>query len=136
MAQQVLSDEFFSLNAVDYSDQMVSGTLNYEAEEVEDTTMGDTTRSRTGGLKNWSWEAEFIQDEASGQTGANFFALVGGTYTVIMRPDNSDGVGADNPNYTGTTLITSYTPLQGGVGELSRCRISGVSAGALSRATS
>lgn len=136
MAQMVLTDAFVSVNAVDYSDQVRSVTVNYEAEEVDDTAMGDTTRTRTGGLKNWSMEFEFIQDEASGQTGANLFALVGSTTAVIVRPDNSDGVGVTNPNYTGTGLVTSYTPVGGGIGDLSMCRLSVVSAGALSRATS
>lgn len=136
MAQLVFTDGFVSLGAVDYSDQLVSATINYEAEAIDDTAMGDTTRSNTGGLKNWSMEFEFIQDEASGQTGANLFALVGTTVAIIARPDNSDGVSASNPNYTGTGLLTSYAPLSASVGELSKCRVSFVPAGALSRATS
>ena len=34
-------------------------TLNYEAESLEDTAMGDTFRSRLAGLKDWSVDVEF-----------------------------------------------------------------------------
>lgn len=135
MAQVVLTNGHVTINAVDYSDQMKSGSLTYAAAEVDDTAMGDTTESATGGLFNWSGEIDFIQDEASGQTGANLFAIVGTVVTIIMRPD-AGAVSATNPNYTGSALITSYTPLSGAVGELNMARLSFRSAGALSRATS
>jgi hypothetical protein len=137
MAQIITSDAFISIGGVDYSDQLLSATLSYEADQVENTTMGATTHTfAASALKNWSLEAEFAQDEASGQTGANLFALVSTSCALLFRPDNSDGVSATNPNYTGSGILVSYTPLQASVGELSKCRVSFVPAGTLSRATS
>lgn len=136
MAQQVFSDAFVSINAVDLSDHVRSVTLNYAAEMLDDTVMGDDTRSRAGGLKDWSVNVEFINDWAAGEVDATLFTLVGSTSTIIVRPDNSDGVSATNPNYTGTAILESYPPLGNGVGELATTNATLQSAGTLSRATS
>jgi hypothetical protein len=45
-------------------------------------------------------------------------------------------VGADNPNFTGNGLISSYPPIGGSVGDLAATTVSIVAAGTLSRATS
>lgn len=138
MAQMVLIDAFVSIGGVDYSDQLLSGTITYDVEEQDDTAMGMTSRSVVGGLKNWSAQFTFKQDEASGQTGANLFALVGTAVALLFRPDKSDGVGAANPNYSGTGLVQTYTPLGGTVGELSKCTVTMKASGgtALTRAES
>ena len=39
-----------------------SVTLNYEAESLDDTLMGDTTRTHIGGLKAWSADVELYED--------------------------------------------------------------------------
>lgn len=136
MATRVLDDAFFSWDSVDLSDHVKSVTLNYEAEALDDTVMGDDTRSNKGGLKDWSIEVELLNDEASSSVAQTFFSAVGTTATVLVRPDNSEGVGATNPNYSGTGMLQSFPPLGGGVGELSTTTVSIVSAGTLSRATS
>lgn len=136
MATIILDDAFFSATGNDLSDHVKSVAINYSAEMHDDTAMGDTTRSKKGGLKDWSMDVTFHQDYAASQVDAVFFPLVGTTFSVTARPDNSDGVGATNPNYTGTGILESYTPLTGSVGDLMEATISIQSAGALSRATS
>lgn len=136
MATYKFTDAFFSIGGTDLSDHVKEVSLTYEAETLDDTAMGDTTRKMKGGLLNWSADITFKQDHASSNVDATLFPLVGTTATMIIRPDNSDGVGATNPNYTGTALIKSYPPFGGGVGDLATTRLSLVSAGALSRATS
>jgi len=44
---------------------------------LDDTVMGDTTRSNIAGLLNWSIDVEFLQDFASAKVDATLFALVG-----------------------------------------------------------
>jgi len=136
MAQIVLTDAFVSYNSVDLSDHVRSVTLTYSSELQDDTAMGDTTRSRTGGLLDWSADVDFYADEASAKVAQTFFPLVGSTATLIVRPDNSDGVGATNPNYTGTAAVESIPLVSGTVGELAMSPVRFVAAGALSRATS
>lgn len=135
MATQVFTDAYVLINAVDLSDHVRSVTLNYSAELVDETAMGDTTRVRKGGVKDWSMEVEFNQDYAASSVDATLFSLVGSTFTVTVRPDNSDGVSATNPNYTGTGILESYAPLSGSYGDLHTTSITIQSAGALSRAT-
>lgn len=136
MAQLVFSDGFISINGVDLSDHAKQITLNYAAEMLDDTVMGDDTRSRAGGLKDWSVTVEFLNDWAASEVDATLFTLVGSTSTIIVRPDNSDGVSATNPNYTGTAILESYNPLGNSVGELATTSPTFQSAGTLSRATS
>lgn len=135
MATFVMTDGFVSINSVDLSDHVKRVTLNYEAETQDNTHMSDNTRLMQGGLKNWSMEVEFSQDFASGEVDATLFSLVGTTTTVIARPTSSS-VSTTNPNFTGTALLTSYTPLSGTVGEQAPATASFVAAGDLSRATS
>lgn len=136
MATFVYTDAFFSIGGTDLSDHVRSLTLNIEAEAVDDTNMGDTTRVNKGGLLNWSLEVEFSQDFASSNVDDTLFATIGAAATFITRADNSDGVGATNPNYTGSALLTGYSPFTGSVGDLATTTASFVPAGAISRATS
>jgi predicted secreted protein len=136
MAVRVLLDAYVMWDSVDLSDHVRSVTLNYSAELLDDTAMGDTTRSRIGGLKDWSADIEFFADEASGKVQATVFDDVGTTATLIIRPDNSEGVGSTNPNYTGTGIVESIPLVAGSVGELQMAPVRIVAAGALSRAES
>lgn len=135
MATLVLTDAFVSINAVDISAYVKSVNLNYSAELLDDTVMGDTTRSRKGGLLDWSVEVEVLQDFVDDGLDEDMFALVGTAFTVIVRPDKSDGVGTGNPNYTGTAILEGWNPISNSVGELATVTFTVQSAGALSRAT-
>jgi hypothetical protein len=135
MAAFVFTDGFVSINGVDLSDHVESVSLDYSAELQDSTTMGDTTRERLGGLKDWSASITFKQDFAAAKVDATLFSLVGVASTIILRADNSDGVSATNPNYTGSAILESYPPLGGGVGEMAKTTAKFMAAGALSRAT-
>lgn len=136
MATQVFTDAFLSVAGVDLSDHVKSVSLTYEAEALDETAMGDTTRKNRGGLLNWSVQVEFYQDYASGEVDATLFGAVGTNVALVIRPDNSDGVGATNPNFSGTGMLQTYQPVGGDIGEMEMAPVTFVSAGALSRATS
>lgn len=136
MASLNFNDAFVSINGVDLSDWVKSVRLNYAAEMLDETAMGDTTRKNKGGLLNWSFDIEFKQDFAASAPDVSLFSLVGTTFTVIVRPVAGTSVGSTNPNYTGTGILESYSPFGNGVGELAMAPITIQSAGALSRATS
>lgn len=136
MAKFVMTDAFVSINGVDLSDHVETVELDYRAELQDDTAMGDDTRSRLGGLKDWSLAVTFHQDYAASEVDATLFSLVGSTSTIIVRPDNSDGVGSTNPNFTGTAILEAYNPMGGAVGELAKATATFQAAGTLSRATS
>lgn len=135
MATEILDDAFVEWNATDLSSYVRSVTLSYQAETGDETAMGDTTRINLGGLKNWSVEVEFNQDYAAGAVDATLFSDVGTTATIKIRP-KSGAVASDNPEYSGTALLTDYSPVGGTVGDVHTTSASFAPAGTLSRATS
>lgn len=135
MASFAFTDAHVEINSVDLSDHVKQVTLTYEAEMLDSTAMGDTTRINLGGLKNWQMSIDFIQDFASSQVDATLFSLVGSSFTVTVRPVKTGGVSATNPNYTGTGVLQDYSPMGNQVGELAMAPVTIVPGGALSRAT-
>lgn len=135
MASFAFTNAFVSVNAVDLSTFTRSVTINTEAEDLEDTAMGDTYRSRIGGLKDWSVDIEWNQDFAASAVDVTVFALLGTVVTVIVKPVNAAN-SVTNPQYSGSVLVSEYNPLDGSVGDLATTSVSWPGAGTLSRATS
>ncbi len=136
MATFVYTDASVVVNSVDLSDHVKSCTLNYEAEMLDDTVMGDTTRSNIAGLLNWSIDVEFLQDFAAAKVDATLFTLVGAAaFTVTVKP-TSASVSATNPSFSGSAVLESYPPMSGSVGDLETASATFRSAGTLARATS
>lgn len=131
----VLTDATFSFSGTDYSAQVRSVTTSYEAEETDDTAMGDNTRSSEGGLFVWSFEVEFFADETSGGNLADLFSLIGTTATAAVKPTSS-ATATDNPEYSGSALLSSIEPVSGTVGDQQMNNATFVAAGDLSRNTS
>lgn len=134
MAHFVFTNAKVDINAVDLSDHVKSVALDYKGELQDNTAMGATTRTRLGGLKDWSIEIEFFQDFAAGEIDATLFGLVGTTFTVEVRPVNA-ARSATNPGYSGTGILESYPPIGGTVGEMAMSSVAIQAAGVLSRLT-
>ncbi len=136
MGAFIYKDAEVTVNGVDLSDHVLSATLNYSGDLQEQTAMGDGTRTRLSGLKDWSMEFSFKQDYDSGSVDGTLFALVGGAAVVVtVRALDSAGVGETNPTYSGSAVLESYPPLSGAVGELASTTVTFQSAGTLSRLT-
>lgn len=135
MATVVYRNAFFWCNNVDYSSHVAELALNYSSEMLDETAMGDDTRIRKGGLKDWSVDATFHQDFAAAGPGANLFALVGTTTCVELRPSNTCTT-AINPSFYGIAVLENAPPMGGGVGSLLDTRSTWQSAGTLTRASS
>ena len=135
MATLAFIDAKITINAVVLSSSGNSVNINYEAEVLDETAFGDTTRINKGGLKNWSMEIGFHQDYAANEVDITMFAIVGTVVAVSVLPTSS-AAGATNPDYNGNGLIQSYTPISGSNGELLGATVSVASAGNLGRGTS
>lgn len=119
MATLIYTDAYLMVNSVVLSGWLRSLTINYEAEMLDDTVMGTSgTRSNRPGLKNWSMDAEFLQDFAAGAVDATLFSLVGAAPFPIEARPTSAAVSATNPKYTGNAVLETYPPLSGEVGVL------------------
>jgi hypothetical protein len=128
-------DAKVTINSVDLSDCVRSVTLNVEAEDLEDTAMGDSFRSRIGGLKDWSVDIEFNQDFASSKVDDTLWPLLGTVTPITINPF-SGSTSSTNPQYAGNVLVSEYNPLDGSVGDLGTTSVSWPGAGALARSTS
>ncbi|WP_425401261.1 radical SAM protein [Algiphilus sp.] len=136
MSKLVLKDAHVEINSVDLSNQVQSVTINYGAELPEDTSMGDNTRSRLPGLKDWSLEITFHQNFAAGNVDATLFPLVGADAFAVKVRSTSAAVGATNPSYEGNALLESYQPIGNSVGEVATAPVTIQGDGTLSRVTS
>lgn len=133
MATFVFMDGRVELNAVNLSTLVRKVTISPSADAQENTAMGNTYRSRLGGLKDWSVEVEFNQDFALSLVDATLFPLLGTTFAVKVRPTTAV-IGPTNPEYQGTGLLTEYAPMDGAVGDIAISTVSIEGAGTLTRA--
>lgn len=134
MASFVFKDAVLFINGIDLSDRVRSVTLNYSGDMQEETSMGDTTRSRLTGLLDWSLEITFKQDFDSGQVDATLFSLVGADPFPIRLRATSAGIGDTNPEFQGNGVLETYPPLAGAVGELAEVSATIQASGTLVRA--
>lgn len=135
MATFMLNDASAVINSVDLSDHITSITLDVSADALDDTHMGDSWRGKIGGMKDFNVSIEFSQDFAASEVDATMWAALGTVVSFVGKP-TSASVGATNPTFTGNVLLTSYSPISGGVGDKASTSVSLEGAGTLTRATS
>jgi hypothetical protein len=134
LAKFVATDYKVTINGGTVSSSLASVELPIEIDEQETTAFGSQWRTRISGLKSGSITLEFHQDFASGALDSILWPLLGTNATVTVVP-TSGTVTASNPSYTGTFLVTSYTPFASTVGDLATVGITWPLTGELTRAT-
>ena len=107
-----------TLNSVDLSDQVTAVTINQTFDELEITSMGNTSHVFTKGLESSTVTLDFINSYASAEVAATLQAAYGTTVPLIVKP-TSAVVSATNPEYQTTILVNNLTPVSGSVGDLS-----------------
>ncbi len=133
MASVHYNDAVVTINSVNLSPYVKSATLNQTANELEDTAMGDTFKSRIGGLKDWSIEIEFNADFGAAAVDATLAAIgVGSTTSIAIKP-TSGAISTTNPEWSGTALLKDYGAVSGSVGDLLTSKASFSGSGALTR---
>src|SRR6266852_1806235 len=135
MATFSFTDGFLLLNAVNMSAMARQLVLKTSAAELDNTAFGATYHSRIGGLKDGQIDVEWNQDFAAAQVDVLLFPLLGTTVTFEVRP-TSAARSATNPAYTGSVLISDYTPLDGKVGDLALNKSTWKTTGTITRAIS
>lgn len=136
MARIVLTDVGVVIAGVDLSDHVASVTINQSFDAVETTAFGDNGRTRVGGLQDSSISLDFHQDFAAADVDATISPLVGGTASFLFAPfGTAVAASGTAPRYTGTCLITEWTPLNGAVGDLSTASVTWPVSGVVARGT-
>ncbi len=130
-----LSNPSVTINSVDLTDQCTSAVVNYVAEQLENTTFGNTSRSFTSGLYSNTITVTLYQSYAASETEVSVYSLVGTTTTLVVKP-SSGAVSATNPSYTLTgAYLSAHTPINASLGELSTIDLT-FSGGVLAKAVS
>ena len=137
MATFVLYDAYLSVAGVDLSDHVRSVTVDAGQNMADDTAMGDAFVSNTAGLATWSVSVELLQDYASSKVDATLEPLlgIGNTAALVVKP-TSGSVSSTNPSYSCTSILESYNPIGGSVGDQAMASATFQSASALTRNTS
>lgn len=134
MARLVLTNVVVKVGGINLSDHVASVEISTEVEDIETTAFGDTGRTRVAGLQDSSISLDFHQDFASASVDATIAPLVGSTAAFEIIP-NGTVVSGTNPKYTGTVLVTEWTPLSGAVGELATASVTWPVTGVVTRGT-
>lgn len=116
-------DARIEINSVDLSDWGTSVTLPIEFEALEDTAFGDVAKSRLAGIQDSTLQINWNQDFAAGAVDATLWAAKGGIIVVKIRPTTS-AIGATNPEYVGSYLVSQYSPFTSAMGELAKTQTS------------
>ena len=133
MAIYYIATPQITINAVDLTEYLKDVALTYEADEIETTASGDASKEFIAGLKSWKVDATLNQDYTALKVDATLFALVGAApFAVILKPSVA-AKGANNPEFTGNCILTSYPPMAGAVGELATVKFTMRGTGALAR---
>ena len=133
MAVYCIATPQITINTVDLSEYLKDVSLTYEADELETTASGDTSKEFIAGLKSWKVDATVNQDYTASKVDATLFPLVGAApFAIILRP-TSAAKGANNPEFTGNCILTSYPPMSGAVGEVATVKFTMRGTGALAR---
>ena len=133
MARLVLTNAYVLLGvSSDISDHVASITLSSSFDVVETTSFGDSAKKRVAGLVDNSITLELHQDYAASSIESIIYPLLGTAVAFEVRPVNTT-VGATNPKYTGSALVTEWTPLNGSVGELATASVTWPISGAITK---
>lgn len=135
MAVFVATDYSITINGTNFSTNLTQAELSEEAAEVTTTAFGSGWNTRIAGLKQASLTLAFNQDFGAASIDATISPLLGSLATVVIKP-TSGTASATNPSYTGTFLVTQYTPFSASVGDLATLNVTWPSSGTVTRATS
>ena len=112
------------INTIDITDHVTSATLTQSADELEITSLGDSSRKYVAGLQTGTLDLEFLNDFAAANVCATLQSAIYTTVTAKLVPGPGTTISATNPLYTVSILINNLTPIAGAAGEMSSSSLS------------
>ncbi len=134
MPRLVLTNASVVFGSTDLSSYISSITLNSTFDIVETTAFGNTAKTRVAGLADNSVTFEFHQDYATSAVEQTIYPLLGTAVSVVAKPVAGTTT-TINPQYTFSTLVSEWTPLNGSVGELATASVTWPISGAITKTT-
>jgi hypothetical protein len=107
----------FKIATVDLSDHVTAFTLNRQADQLEVTSMGDSSHRFVTGLSADTITVTFLNDTAAGSVLATLQAAYGTTVAFSALQEKGTAVSATNVLYTGTILVDNLTDIAGAVAD-------------------
>jgi hypothetical protein len=136
MAKQIITNPVIVIGSGTVSANCAQVTINLTAEEVDTTNFGSLGwKESTAGLKAGSVSFEWHQDYAAAALDSTFFPLLGTQVAFEIRPASTAAVGSANPKYSGTLVVTEYSPVDSAVGDLATFSTTWPTTGVVARAT-
>jgi hypothetical protein len=119
-----LTNPIVSINSVDLSDQCTSATVTIGYDSLEKTAFGSSGRTYTKGLQAVEVTLTLFLSYGASEVEATLFAELGEGDTTLSIQPKTGTEAADNPHFDFTDMmLASYTPINGGVGELSTVEV-------------
>ena len=110
-----------TLNSVVLSDHVTSATINRSFEELNITSMGDTSVKFVKGLESSTITLDFLNDDiasGAGSVRATLQAAWGTTVPITLK-QTSAVVSATNPEYQTTIIVNNTTDINGSPSDIS-----------------
>lgn len=120
MGKLILKDCFIEVDGEELSDHVSSVEVQLSKQEIDTTNLGGDGRERAHGLKDDQFTLNFQQNYDAESVDDTLYPLWDQEqeFVVRVRPKSVD-VGTSNPEYSGTCILLSYSPVSGDVGALS-----------------
>jgi hypothetical protein len=134
MPRIVLTNAYVLFGSTDLSDHISSVSLSSTFDIVETTAFGQTAKTRVAGLADNSVTLEFHQDYATSSVEQTIYPTLGTAVTIAVKPVNG-ATTTINPQYSFSTVVSEWTPLNGAVGELATASVSWPISGAITKTT-
>ena len=132
----VIIDAHLTLGGNDMSDHVKSCKITMQGDTKDVTTMSAAGwKAHAAGLKGGTLDIEFVDDFNASQVDALIWSMFNTSQTFAYRKDNTNGVGAANPQYTGSVIVDK-TEVGAAVGEVAAKSLSLPITGAVARAVS
>jgi hypothetical protein len=135
MAKLVLTNASVSIAGTDLSTSITNITLETKYDIIETTTFGNTSKTRIAGLADNQITLDFTQDYGASSVESTIYPLLGTLTTVIIQPVAGSAT-TTNPKYTVSALVSDWTPLKGGVGQLATASVTWPISGTITKAFS
>jgi len=133
LAKFAATDYSITIDSEDLSASLASCTLDISVDDLETTSFGNDSRTRIGGLRDATLQLDFHQDFAASALDSVIEPLIGTVVTVVILPTSS-AVGAANPSYSFSALVSGYSPFSSSVGDLATTSVSWAVTGDITRA--
>ena len=135
MAKQVLTNVAvtFGTANTDISGYVTSITLSTTAAEVMTSAMGSSAMTRIQGMIDSSVTIELQQDYPTIEK-LFWDAFTAGTAVpMTVKPNGTAAASSTNPSYAFSALPTSWTPVNGAIGDLATVSITYPISGAITK---